>query len=144
MAEIEDLVAETPEVYPFKAETSGITVEVCPMYDESGLEEQGEYVWVYFVRIENHGPQKVTLKSRYWRIVDAHGLLEEVHGAGVVGETPTIPPGESFAYESFIMLETPSGFMEGFYDLTAEDGQRFQVDIPAFPLDIPGSMHVLN
>lgn len=144
MTEIEELVEGAPDIYPFRAETSGISVEVCPVYDENTGEDQGEHAWVYFVRIENHSKTKVTLKSRYWRIIDANGMLEEVHGAGVVGETPTIAPGESFEYDSFIMLETPSGFMEGFYDLTAEDGQRFQVDIPAFPLDVPGTMHVLN
>ena len=61
------------------------------------------------------------------------GFGEEVV---VVGDQPTISPGESFSYESGCPLSTPSGIMRGHYNFRqgAED-DKFMVAIPAFSLD---------
>ena len=75
------------------------------------------------------------LKTRHWKITDANGRLQEVRGAGVVGETPTVEPGESFEYTSGVPLPTPSGFMTGTYGMVSEIGRRLRRQIPAFSLD---------
>ncbi len=129
----------------YEAETDGILVRVRPSYlagqsDPAG----GRWVWAYQVEIVNLSGVPVTLKSRRWVITDALGHVEEVRGAGVVGEQPTIQPGDSYSYASGCPLGTASGSMVGGYHMTAADGRMFEVAIPAFSLDVPGERRVLN
>ncbi len=129
----------------YEAETDGIVVRVRPSYlagqsDPAG----GRWVWAYQVEIVNLGAVPVTLKSRRWVITDALGHVEEVRGAGVVGEQPTIQPGDSYSYASGCPLGTASGSMVGGYHMTDADGRMFEVAIPAFSLDVPGERRVLN
>ena len=48
-----------------------------------------------------------------------------------------LEPGASFEYESGVPLPTPSGFMAGTYGMVTLDGERFEIEIPAFSLDSP-------
>ena len=82
--------------------------------------------------------------SRHWKIFDSNGNLREVKGKGVVGEQPTIEPGDEFEYTSGTPLKTSSGLMHGSYKMQSWDGQEFQVEIPAFSLDIPNKENNLN
>jgi ApaG protein len=120
-----------------------ITVEPTYLDDQSAPEEQ-RFVWAYHVRIENQGPETVQLRSRYWRITDARGKVQEVRGAGVVGEQPVLKPGESFEYTSGTPLPTSSGFMVGIYQMENETGERFDVAVPAFSLDSPHQPRRVN
>jgi ApaG protein len=86
----------------------------------------------------------VQLKTRHWKITDANGRLQEVKGAGVVGETPTLEPGKSFEYTSGVPLPTPSGFMTGTYGMVSESGEGFDVQIPTFSLDAGQAKRTLN
>lgn len=125
--------------------TRGITVTVQPVYlEDQSSPAEGHYVWAYRVRIENHGDETVQLKRRHWKITDAIGRVQEVQGAGVVGEQPVLQPGESYEYTSGTPLQTPSGIMMGAYQMEAEDGEKFDVSIPAFSLDSPHEVHRLN
>ena len=56
----------------------------------------------------------------------------------------TLKPGESFEYTSGVPLPTPSGFMVGSYGMVTEQGERFDIDIPAFSLDTPQKERTLN
>lgn len=129
----------------YRSVTRGIQVTVEPVYleDESSPSEN-HYFWAYTVEIENQGSETVQLRSRYWRITDAQGRVEEVRGAGVVGEEPVLAPGERFEYTSGCPLSTASGIMAGAYQMESEDGEWFSVDIPAFSLDMPDMPRVLN
>jgi ApaG protein len=86
----------------------------------------------------------VQLKNRYWKITDGRGQVQEVRGPGVVGEQPTLEPGGRFEYTSGVPLSTPTGLMVGTYEMVAENGERFEVDVPAFSLDSPHSKRVLH
>jgi ApaG protein len=126
----------------YEKTTGGIRVTVRPVYlDEQSSPGDDHYVWAYQVNIENHSPETVQLVSRYWHITDARGRIQEVRGAGVVGEQPTLSPGEHFEYSSGCPLPTPSGMMVGRYQLLRRDGpqagEAFEVEIPAFSLDSP-------
>ena len=77
------------------------------------------------------------LLSRFWQITDGLGRVQEVRGPGVVGEQPVILPGTAYEYTSGTPLATPSGIMVGSYSVEAEDGESFEVAIPAFSLDSP-------
>ena len=103
---------------------------------------QNRFVWAYRVVISNRGGITVQLRSRYWRITDAAGRVQEVRGDGVVGKQPVLAPGESFEYTSGTPLPTPSGFMSGAYQMQTGEGERFDVEIPAFSLDSP-HQHVI-
>lgn len=129
----------------YRRTTRDIDVEVEPFYlpDRSEPEEP-RYVWGYRVTISNNSDAGIQLLSRYWRITDANGRVEEVRGAGVVGEQPELNPGDSFQYTSGCPLRTSSGFMVGSYTMRNEDGSQFDVEIPAFSLDLPESSHTLN
>lgn len=116
--------------------TKNVTVSVRPSYlEQESSPDKNLYVWAYTVKIENKGQVTVQLRTRHWKITDAYGRVQEVHGPGVVGEQPTLRPGESFEYTSGTPLATPSGIMAGSYSMQGEDGSLFDVQIPAFSLD---------
>jgi ApaG protein len=121
----------------YEKTTRDIRVTVRPKYLQSqSRPDDDHFVWAYTITIENHGSETVTLRSRHWKITDDRGRLQEVRGEGVVGEQPTLKPGESFDYTSGVPLSTPSGFMVGTYQMESVNGERFDIDIPAFSLDI--------
>ena len=113
-----------------------VTVRTFYLADQSEP-DRGHYVWAYRVTIQNEGRGTVQLLKRTWQITDALGRTQRVHGDGVVGERPVLDPGESFEYTSGTPLATPSGIMVGSYSVEAEDGESFEVAIPAFSLDSP-------
>jgi ApaG protein len=125
--------------------TMGVKVIVRPQYlDGQSKPEEGHYVWAYTITIENHGRETLTLRTRYWKITDALGQVQEVRGAGVVGEQPTLKPGDSYSYTSGCPLKTSSGFMVGAYQMQLASGEFLNVDIPAFSLDSPHEKHAIN
>jgi len=129
----------------YRAVTRGIEVSVEPFYlEEQSNPDENRYVWGYRITIANNSTETVQLRSRYWQITDANGHVEEVRGAGVVGEQPTLEPGDSFQYSSGCPLTTTSGVMVGRYQMQGNGGSMFEVDIPAFSLDMPDLRRTLN
>ncbi len=113
-----------------------IKVDVQPRYiPEQSAPQQGHYVFAYTITIANSGNIAAQLISRSWNVNDAGGHTEKVRGLGVVGQQPLLQPGEKFEYTSGTRLRTPTGTMHGSYFFVAEDGERFEVDIPMFVLD---------
>ena len=118
--------------------TSDISVSVLPVYiDERSKPEENHYFWAYRVVVENSSSDTFQLISRYWHITDGNGAVEEVKGAGVVGEQPILNPGDTYEYTSGCPLKTPSGIMVGHYIMKRQDGVSLKVAIPAFSLDLP-------
>ena len=129
----------------YEAETDGIVVRVRPSYLAGQSDpDAGRWVWAYQVEIVNLSASPVQLVARRWMITDARGPTEEVRGPGVVGEKPTIQPGDSYSYASGCPLSAPSGSMVGGYSMVDDLGRMFEVAIPAFSLDVPGERRVLN
>ena len=125
--------------------TRSIKVSVKPFYLEAQSSPAADrYVWAYHVRIENCGLETVQLRNRHWQITDSRGQMQEVRGAGVVGEQPVLAPGESFEYTSGTPLPTPSGIMVGSYEMETRGGDSFWVRVPAFSLDSPHQAVRLN
>ncbi len=121
-----------------------IRIEVAPQYlPEQSAPQQNVYGFAYTITITNGGELPAQLISRHWIIANAAGEIEEVKGLGVVGHQPLLKPGESFQYTSGCRLRTPTGTMRGSYFFVAEDGERFDVEIPAFELD-DGAARVLH
>ena len=127
-------------LFPNVAVTRDIRVRVAVSYlAEQSNPQLNRWFWSYHIRIENASDVSVQLLSRSWRIVDGRGATHEVHGEGVVGETPLIAPGGSFDYVSGCPLDTPSGSMSGSYRMVDEDGSLFDIDIPQFSLSAPAA-----
>jgi len=119
-----------------------IVVEVEPEYAaEHSQPEEGRFVFTYHVTIHNHGEMAAQLMSRHWLITDANGDVEEVQGEGVVGEQPVILPGARHRYNSFCVLPTEVGCMQGSYQMVAENGTPFEAIIPIFTLAVPSALN---
>ena len=129
----------------YSAVTREIRVDVEPIYLEDQSEpKDGQFVWAYRVQIENEGAETVQLLTRYWNITDGLGRVQEVRGAGVVGEQPVLNPGERYEYTSGTPLPTPSGIMKGTYQMKTPGGEKFDIEIPAFSLDSPHEARQVN
>src|SRR3954447_26158947 len=119
-----------------------VTIEVRTTYVPEQSDEAGaHYVFAYTITIRNTGTVTAQLISRHWIITDSNNQVQEVRGLGVVGEQPTLKPGESFEYTSGSAIATPVGTMKGSYQLTAEDGSQFEAPIPEFTLSMPRVLH---
>jgi len=111
-------------------------VVVLPNYlAEQSSPQQGLYVFSYNITISNVGEVPAQLISRTWNVNDANGHTERVKGLGVIGQQPLLKPGQSFEYTSGTRLRTPTGTMHGSFFCVAEDGEKFDVDVPMFVLD---------
>ncbi|MGA3245571.1 MAG: Co2+/Mg2+ efflux protein ApaG [Bacteroidota bacterium] len=124
----------------YTATTEGIRITVQPVYlDGQSDVLQRKFVFAYFIRIENNSSQTVQLTRRHWFIRHSSGRVEEVEGEGVVGKQPTIRPGSFHEYNSYCILETLEGTMEGTYLMQRENGDLFRVTIPKFTLRAMGN-----
>lgn len=129
----------------YRAVTRNIEVAVSPRFlPDRSAPDKGHFFWAYTITISNLGQVPVQLMTRHWQITDAQGRMQEVRGPGVVGEQPTLNPGESFEYTSGVPLPTSSGFMTGSYGLVTGDGEHFDIEIPAFSLDSAQSGRTIN
>jgi ApaG protein len=119
-----------------------VDVSVVTRYlPEQSQPEQNRFAFAYTVTIVNSGELSAKLLSRHWLITDGDGRVQEVRGAGVVGQQPLIEPGDSHTYSSGTLIATHVGTMQGSYQMLAEDGKRFDADIAPFRLAVPGSLH---
>ena len=117
-----------------------VDVETAYMVQESDP-DKARYLFSYTITIKNEGLSAARLVSRYWKITGGDGHEQEVEGDGVVGLHPYLAPKQSFTYTSAAMLDTPVGMMQGRYMMVDDDGDRFEVDIPAFTLAVPRTLH---
>ena len=125
-----------------EAVTNNVRVEVESQYaPERSQPLQNEWFFHYTVRITNEGDETIQLLSRHWIITDATGQMQEVRGPGVVGEQPVLGPGEAYQYKSGCPLKTPTGVMRGTYQMVTESGDHFDVEIAAFALHEPYTVH---
>lgn len=128
-------------MFEFNKITQGVSISVRPVYaeDKSNVLSQ-KFVFIYTVTIENQTKETIQLLRRSWLIKDSIGDMYEVNGEGVIGKQPFIPPGETFTYQSYCVLKSLSGSMEGFYEMENEHQETFKVAIPRFFL----RSHLLN
>jgi ApaG protein len=118
----------------------GVSVRTAYVATQSAP-DAGRYVFAYTVTISNQGSVPAKLVTRHWIITDGNNKVHEVRGDGVVGEQPHLAPGANFEYTSGTVLETPVGSMRGSYQMVADDGTKFDAEIPAFTLAGPRTLH---
>ena len=122
--------------------TNGIRVQVTTKYlPERSSPRDQQYFFVYFIRISNVGTETAQLVSRHWVITNTDGEQEEVHGEGVVGDQPVLPPGTFYNYNSSCSLKTPVGTMHGEYTMVTPSGETFEARIAPFTLAVPNALN---
>lgn len=143
---VDESLEALPNGKPYNAMTSDVQISVWPEFVDAKSSAIGElYIWSYHIRIENRKSEPVQLLSRYWKIIDEKGVVQEISGDGVVGEQPVIAPNSSYQYSSGVHLRHPSGIMMGKYSMKKiEGGELFEVTIPTFSLDMPNLNNVVN
>lgn len=117
-----------------------IDVETTYLAQESDP-EKARYLFAYTITIKNQSQEAARLLSRYWKITGGDGHEQEVEGDGVVGLHPYLAPEQEFTYTSAAMLDTPVGMMQGHYKMVGDNGDKFEVTIPAFTLAVPRTLH---
>lgn len=122
----------------YEKSTEGILVKVSPQYSlADSAPDDGTFVFLYQINMENEGAEAAQLLFRHWLIHDAAGHDSTVDGEGVVGEQPVLEPGGSHQYQSYCVLRSPAGYMEGYYTFERDGGEQFRVEIPRFQLNGP-------
>ena len=113
-----------------------VTVDKVVHHRDANFPPETPHAFVYFLTISNLSQETVKLLGRKWIIRSPDGTIEIVEGDGIVGETPTLPPGETFSYNSYHLTGTALT-AEGAFHGTTADGRRVFVRIPAFAMTPP-------
>lgn len=123
--------------------TKGIKISVKTSYDGTLYRNYRLYHnFSYYITIENKSEDTVKLTDRYWKIFDSLNALEIVKGEGVVGQTPTLEPQDTYTYKSGSFLFSSIGAMTGFFKMINVDTlENFNVRIPTFQLSTPISLN---
>lgn len=133
---------ENSERHLYVNESEDIKIHVRPFYVEDKSDpESGIYFYAYRVSMRNDSTQSLKLIRRHWIIKNGDGKVDVVNGEGVVGQRPTLAPGDTFNYTSFCVLQTPTGNMRGRYQFEDTEGRLHWVDIPLFFLRKPETFH---
>ncbi len=117
----------------YTSTTSNVKISVRSLFveKESNILTK-QFIFIYFIKIENKLNEDIQLLQREWKIVDSNRKVKTVKGNGVIGQQPIISPNESFSYNSFSVIETFEGTMEGNYLFQKNNGELFRVKIPKF------------
>jgi ApaG protein len=120
-------------------ELPGLKVELDQLVYRHGgdqLPPDRPHAFIYYLTIHNGSDRTVTLLGRKWVIENADGTQLVVEGDKIVGETPTLAPGEHFSYNSYHIGGGPARAFGSFHGLD-DRGTRIFVRIPAFDMKIP-------
>ncbi len=110
--------------------------------ENESLPDKNRFVYSYTITISNNGDRSAQLLSRHWIITSGESLKsQEVQGDGVIGQQPSIAPGESFTYTSGSVMDSEVGTMQGSYTMLDANGENFDVPIAPFALAIPNQLN---
>lgn len=116
----------------------GLRVEIEKVVFAPQLEAPPEkpFCFAYFIHIINESSETVSILARKWILSDAKGEVVVVEGAGVVGETPKLMPGENFSYNSYHVVACDSKVTGAFFGVDSA-GKGVYAKIPPFSLKCP-------
>lgn len=96
------------------------------------------HLFVYFLTVTNESDRTVTLLARKWVLTFPDGSRHVVEGDKIVGETPTLHPGEQFTYNSFHLVAEEAEATGTFFGLDS-NGDPIHTRIPRFELIPPSA-----
>ena len=94
------------------------------------------HAFVYYITISNGSERTVTLLGRKWVIEQSDGTRLVIEGDKIVGETPRLPPGESFSYNSYHVTGCDARAWGSFHG-SDEMGNRIHILLPPFDIIVP-------
>ncbi|MGA2053192.1 MAG: ApaG domain [Opitutales bacterium] len=104
--------------------------------DDANLPSDRPHAFIYFLTIRNLSDRRFTLLGRKWILQQADGSTQVIEGDKIVGQTPTLAPGEEFSYNSYHVTAVNTVARGSFHGLD-EFNQPIHVKIPPFNLIIP-------
>lgn len=120
-------------------ELPGLSARLDKLYYHHGgasLPPDKPHVFVYFITIHNGSDRTVTLLGRKWVVINADGSRHVIEGDKIVGETPRLPPGEKFSYNSYHATGGIARAIGSFHGVD-ETGKAVHVLLPPFDMIIP-------
>lgn len=129
-------MSQAPTV-PFELPGLRVTVDRVAFNPHAQTPADQPYCFAYFITIHNDSEVSVTIRGRKWVVRGDDGEYLSVEGAGVVGQTPFLQPGESFTYQSHHLLRTKSAWAEGAYLGLDSEGRAVYTRIPRFEMVVP-------
>ena len=125
---------------PASLELPGLRVDLDKLVYRNATDGQlppdKPHAFIYFLTIHNGSDRTVTLLGRKWVIEHADGTRLVVEGDKIVGETPTLSPGEHFSYNSYHVGHCDARAHGSFHGVDATGAHIF-VRIPPFDMTIP-------
>jgi ApaG protein len=118
-------------------ELEGLRVTVDKLVYRHLPDTERPHSFVYFITIHNESEVPVTIRGRKWVVNHGNGSTQVVEGDGVVGQTPTIPPGGRFSYNSQHLVDDLGAIAEGAYLGVDGLGRRVVTRIPRFKMSVP-------
>ena len=104
--------------------------------EKSSVKGINLHAFIYFITINNLSDRKVTLLGRKWILANSDGTTTVVEGEKIVGETPTIDPGDSFSYNSYHVTHLSANASGSFHGVD-EFGNKIHIRMQPFQLKVP-------
>ena len=104
------------------SQANGITVSACPVLVDHRA--PGQFLWGYYLCIENNTDGKIQLLGKDWKITDESGKSYNDCSLGFTSETP---------------LDAANAVFYGSCQIRTEGDQKIkEIRIPTFSLSAPG------
>ncbi len=114
-------------------ETDGVVISTGQVLMD---ETSQQFVWGYYLCIENNSDHKITVLGKNWNITDDHGNRYCDDSVGFKGEIPELEPGECFEFTSTVPMSSPNAVFYGSCKIFA-NGKNKDVKVPTFLLSAP-------
>jgi ApaG protein len=114
-----------------------VTVDRVIYNPEARTPADRPHCFIYVITIHNGSEHAVTIKGRKWVVTNDRGEVSALEGDGVVGQTPTINPGQKFTYNSFHLLDSKTAEAAGSYVGMDDLGRKVLTRIPPFQMVVP-------
>lgn len=117
--------------------TDDIIISACPTLVEENPATK-EFIWGYYLCIENNSSERIHLVGKNWNITDEMGNSFCDDSAGFKGEIPELEPGECFEFTSLAPLHSPHAVFYGSCRIRQEGRNEMkEVKIPTFMMSAP-------
>lgn len=114
--------------------TDGINISLGSMV-VANENAENEYMWGYYLCVENETSSKIKLLGRDWNITDDKGNRYNDSAIGFKGEIPELEPGEFFEYTSYAPVKAHDAVLYGSCKIQTGDKKK-DIKIPTFSLSL--------